>query len=174
MRIVARLDDYIVEQGWSAELAHDLVRVSREPAILRYTPGDAQRRFADVPAAEAWHSNPEKQPVVYTLRDAAQHQLCGFIWLRRGQHKAIDGSYQTTFGIRLYDGARGKGLSYPFAKAAHDDYAALPIHDTPPRMWLETYRDNLPALKLYQKLGYQILTSTGEQVVMGRQTATEG
>ena len=54
MRIVRKLDGYTVEQGWSDDLASDLVYASREVNIKKFTPNDAERRFQDSNAAQNW------------------------------------------------------------------------------------------------------------------------
>ena len=166
MRIVGEVSSHIIEEGWSGPLAEELVQASREPLILQNTPGDAIRRFSDVDAAHKWHSNPDKNPKVYSLREGQSRKLGGIAWFRHGTHPESGPGYPIAFGIRLYESSRGQGLSYPFASAAHEDFIHSYDQENPFGIWLETDQENVAALRLYEKLGYATLKLVGNRLLM--------
>ena len=168
MRTIMTLNNHTIEQGWSDDSARDIVEASREETIRTFTPNDAERRFRDTATAQEWYDNPDKLPIVYTLRDRVNRDLGGIAWFSRQRHEAVDPSCHTTFAIRLYDAARGHGVSYPFAEAVHDDFTSLHTCEGTPGIWLETSRDNPADLRLYEKLGYRTLTSVDTRIIMGR------
>ena len=170
MRSVARFNEYTVEQGWSDDLANELVGVSLEPTIQIHTSHDAEYRFRDFEAASDWYNNPEKLPTTYSLRDDTTRELGGFAWFSRQQHPRVGSAYQATFAIRLYDSTRGKRLSYPFAVAAHEDFLSFSSLEDISGIWLETNNQNVPAHRLYQRLGYHVLVLADNRVVMGIKT----
>lgn len=141
-----------VERGWSASIAEQLPLLSRQPHILEHTPNDADRRFRDKQAAEAWYADPRKNSRVYTLGRGTT-AIAGLAWVSDQSHPAVAEAAHT-FAIRLYDGYRGRGLALPFARIVHDDFLAG-SPDGP--IWLETDTDNLAAQKIYHRLGYTAL-----------------
>jgi RimJ/RimL family protein N-acetyltransferase len=157
---------HLVEHGWSDELAHELVEVSREPKIRLFTPNDHKSRFRDDASANEWYGDTNKKPEVYSLREKAHRQLAGVAWFSMQEHELVDPLFNTTFAIRLYDIARGQGLSYPFAKTAHDDFSTLAHRAT--GLWLETDQYNQPAQRLYEKLGYATVTAANGRIIMTR------
>lgn len=169
MRAVEELGNYRIEQGWSNELAEALVEASREPTIREYTPKDATARFRDVDAAWRWHDEPEMAPIVYPLWDNTKQALGGVAWFSHKPHLELGPEYQATFAIRLYEAARGKKLSHPFAHIVHEDFATLPAAQYSSGTWLETDADNTAALHTYRKLGYETLKIVGGRELMIRQ-----
>ncbi len=168
LRFVRELGDFRIEQGWSNELATKLVEASREPAIQERTPKDAKERFRDVEAAWRWHDEPEIGPIVYPLWDNVEQKLGGVAWFSYKSHEELGPEHQATFAIRLYESARGKKLSYPFASSVHEDFTSLPIAKHTSGTWLETDTDNAPALTTYKKLGYETLKIVGDRELMVR------
>ncbi len=144
-----------VMKGWSTSVAKQLVERSLEPAILEATPLDASRRFPDEERATEWHDDKENARITYFLFRAAE--VAGFIWFSQqyfgGAHK--------TFGMRMYESARGMKLGKPFGQVAHFDHEhAEGYHgDT----WLETGRENEPALALFPQLKYKYVEAVGIQ-----------
>lgn len=155
-----RLD---ITRGWNDELARELVGVSTQPHIRATTPRDAAERFLDEISANEWYDNPRKQPTVYTMRlGELGHALSGFIWFSRQTHSDAP-TFSYTSGFRLYEGAVGRGLARPFAEIAHEDFSRLHPGDG---VWLETDVDNIPAVKLYQRIGYRAVATNGNRLVM--------
>jgi RimJ/RimL family protein N-acetyltransferase len=156
---------YITERGWSDRLARELVEASKEPTIKKFSPNDHTYRFRDIFAAHAWYGDAYKAPEVYTLRDERTRQLAGLAWFSHQHNELIDESYDTTFAIRLYENARGKGLSYPFAIATHQDLGNF--NPKAERIWLQTDEHNYVAKQLYKKIGYTTLAVDKNRLVMG-------
>jgi len=67
--------------------------------------------------------------------------------------------YSFTFAIRLYGNARGKGLAVKFMQAVFADFK-------PERIWLETGKDNLAALKTYWRFGFRRVAESKNQKVL--------
>ncbi len=147
----------IVQEGWNEELAKDLVRVSLQRHILQSTPEDAARRFMTTDTANRWYA--DKEHCTYPLsRNGA---LMGIIWFALSDRPEIGA--KRTFAIRLYESAVGKGLALPFMRVAHDDYLAKTGGAA---IWLETDVDNIPAVRLYDKFGYQKISENDGRVTM--------
>ena len=47
---------FTIRQGWSDELAEQLVAASFEPEIVERTPGDYTTRFPNIEAAHRWYN----------------------------------------------------------------------------------------------------------------------
>lgn len=117
--------------------------------LINYSVTDSQiikntsdkTRFADLSAYKSWFT--QKKPTIYTLTDKSNH-LYGLIWFE-----------SDTFAIRLYDKARGQGLSYDFMKQAFDDFK-------PKNVWLKCSADNIPANLTYKKFGFKQTTEPDE------------
>lgn len=70
-----------------------------------------------------------------------------------------------TFAIRMYDIARGRGLSKDFALATIADFQShVDTHST----WLETDTRNTAAVHLYNQLGYRTVNIHDARLVMMR------
>lgn len=131
---------------------------------MQHTPNDAAKRFSDVDAANSWHES-DKSPHVYSLRDRTSNELAGLAWFRWKQHDMLTPEYNATFAIRLYDNARGKHLSYPFAANIHTDFQLHQANELA-GLWLETDTDNVAAQQLYHKLGYVAVSRDKDRIVM--------
>lgn len=138
---------FSIIKGWNGELAEQLVAHSQEDAIKRWTPKDAAERFPSVEAAEAWYGKNEH--VIYALGSVAQ--LAGVMWFTRYDAPEIERGNRFTMAVRMYDNARGRGLTYDFGKAAHLDLEQEYSGD----VWLETDAVNEVALHVYRRLGYR-------------------
>jgi ribosomal protein S18 acetylase RimI-like enzyme len=148
-----------IERGWSDELAAQLVEASQQAEIRRFTPSDAQERFATILSAHEWYD--AKQPTVYALARSAQ--LAGVLWFSHRPRPDLEADH--TFAVRMYDSARGKGLAEPFIQAAESDFRLL---SQPQAIWLETDMDNSRARNLYHKLGYKVVKACSARITMRR------
>jgi ribosomal protein S18 acetylase RimI-like enzyme len=109
------------------------------------------KRFAN---RELWKKWKEKGRKIYAMVDE-NDDLMGITWFG----PESDGF---TFAIRIYGNARGKGLSENFLRKTMEDFMKEPeyINAQNKSWWLETSKDNLPAIKIYEKLGF-VKTSDG-------------
>jgi ribosomal protein S18 acetylase RimI-like enzyme len=122
--------------------------------ISKYT-GDLNR-FSTREQFDNWMN---KERTIYTLVDENEN-LTGIVWVRESllpedkeYTKEFDHQeFGVTFAIRLYEGARGKGLAEDFIKDSIKDF------DPQKKVWLDTKADNFRAINLYQKLGYKIVS----------------
>jgi len=135
------VNNFIFKSGITESQINELINYSNtDHQIIQFT--SDKTRFADLSAYKLWFS--KKNPTIYTLTDKSNH-LCGLIW--------FEGD---TFAIRLYDKARGKGLSLDFMKQAFDDFK-------PKNVWLKTSADNLPAISTYKKFGFKQTTEPDDK-----------
>lgn len=146
-----------VYEGWSAKLASDLVRVSKQLHIMQNTPNDATKRFMSVGTADDWYDKKDRS--VYSLY--SDGSLDGIAWFGLNERPDLHAGH--TFAIRLYENAVGRDLAYPLMKIVHDDFAA------PGGVWLETDDNNGAARHLYEKFGYKKMAERKGRVTMVRQ-----
>lgn len=68
--------------------------------------------------------------------------------------------YTITFAIRLYENARGKGLSKNFIKKAWEKYSQTQEYlENPAKgIWLETNIYNFSAINSYKKIGFRLVS----------------
>lgn len=158
-----------VYEGWSDTLAQSVVKHSTEDTIKRSTPGDHLERFTDLDTARQWHENGPKR-YIYGMFHAAG--LAGLIWY--GNH-TLRGSEMIgadwTFAIRLYDDARGHGLSRPFMLATEQDFRIQ--SDSNANIWLMTDESNRTAQHLYEKVGYSRVATDRDRVLMVKKSSKE-
>ena len=156
-----------IANGWSEELAIQLIEKSRQENILLHTPKDAAKRFKDQDSLRQWLT---KGREVHWLLGPDQ-DLAGIIWYGPAEPpQPIDtnGVEPETFAIRIYDGYVGKGLARPFMlQSLRVLVAEREAQDKPvPFIWLETDIDNIPAVTSYTKLGYEEYTRDDIRVLM--------
>jgi len=154
---------YIVRRGWSSQISYELPQLSQQPHIRSSTPRDATQRFPDEKTGDIWYDNPQKEPIVYTLKlGRVGAGVSGIVWFSHQIHADARGN-KFTSGFRLYEGAVGKKLARPFSEVAHDDFAELYPGEG---VWLETDESNKPAVRLYESLGYELVANNYGRLVM--------
>jgi GNAT superfamily N-acetyltransferase len=134
--------------GWSNAIAGQLVALSQEDEIRRYTPKDASSRFATVETANDWYR--AKRHVVYALMNNSS-EIGGLFWLSYEPRLELAADY--TIGIRMYELLRGKRLAGAFFEAAHADFRTQNGYRG--NFWLITDADNERARQFYAKHGYK-------------------
>lgn len=138
-----------------------LIEKSNQPHILEFEgEEDARGRFASRDAYKKWTS--AKKRIIYLLKD--KEDVAGIIWFGERLNPHIDPKYSITFGIRLYEGYVGKGLSKPFMIASHKDISR---YYPGQRIWLDFKTDNTAARRAYESFGYEYIGSEGERQIMG-------
>ena len=140
-------------RGWNDQIASQLVELSKEDEIRRFTPKDADSRFTSIAAANAWYG--AKKHIVYVLQHK-NGKVGGLLWFSYEPREGLLADY--TIGIRLYQSLRGKGLSGDFMEACHTDFRTETGYDG--GVWLVTDADNERARHVYTQHGY---TFRGEQ-----------
>lgn len=140
-----------------------IIQKSRQPHVMKFEKEeDAEGRFKDREAYKAWAA---KKRILYLLLNPADNDLAGVIWFGKRQNPHIDPKYSLTFGIRLYEGYLGKGLSKPLMNASHNDVKNV-LSDQ--YIWLDYDTENFIAGKAYKSFGYEGLGRDEGRVIMGK------
>jgi len=131
--------------GLSEKNIKQLIGYANSDEVVQRFTSDA-RRFKDEESFENWLKKGRK---IYSLVDEYEN-LMGISWF--GQEG--DGF---TLALRIYDGARGKGLGYGFLKETMNDFMLSDEYRSAANQewWLETSKDNVAAIKIYEKLGFE-------------------
>ena len=139
------MNNFIFKHGLTKSQIDELIHYSNtDKQVLSFT--SDKTRFANREAFDNWFRT---NPVIYTLSDK-DGKLCGLIWFQEISLKDHP-EFDITFAIRLYGQARGKGLSLDFMKKAFKDFK-------PQNVWLQCSADNLPAVTLYKKFGFELVS----------------
>ncbi len=139
-----------------------IIGKSRQPHVMKFEADeDAGGRFKDREAYKIWAS---KRRIIYLLLNSSD-DLAGVIWFGKRQNHNIDKKYTLTFGVRLYEGYLGKGLSKPLMEASHSD--AKNVFDDL-YIWLDYDEENFIAGKAYKSFGYEELARVKSRVIMGK------
>lgn len=143
------------------EYINQLIANSRQPHILEFEgEEDAEGRFKDIDSYREWSS--DKQRTMYVLHN--NDEVAGLIWFGERENPNITPEYNVTFGIRLYEGYVGKGLSKDFMRLTHND--AKNVYPGS-KFWLDFKTDNTAARRAYESFGYEYIGSEGEREIMG-------
>ncbi len=153
-RILEKIDlegreTLLIKEGITEKQIRELLAYSQSDQEIRKFTSDPVR-FKDRNAFNQWR---QKGKLIYTLTDVSG-PLLGLIWFgEKACPFKEELGCQTSFAIRIYGKARGKGLAIDFMKIAFSDYCRL--HPETGGIWLETSVDNLAARKVYEKFGFQ-------------------
>lgn len=175
-KVTTELPERLSEEGlhiivaWAkdvpAEYAEQVIKKSREPHVMKFEGHeDVEGRFKDLSAYREWA---EKERVVYLL--VKDKEVGGIIWFGKRENAAAGEEYKLTFGIRLYEGCVGKGLSKPFMKVTHEDLKRFYPGEN---IWLDFAEDNVAAHKAYESFGYHTIGETDGRIVMGWRQSTD-
>ncbi|MBI2420473.1 MAG: GNAT family N-acetyltransferase [Candidatus Levybacteria bacterium] len=130
-----------------------LVGFSSKDSLVRKFTSDTNR-FKDRKVFDSWIAKGKR---IWVLTDNNEN-LLGIIWIGDSILPEADFTenidrevFDKTIAIRLYVGARGKGIAYDFSKKVLD------LVDEK-RLWISVREGNLAARKLYEKLGFQEIT----------------
>lgn len=139
-----------------------LIRKSREPHIREFESEDSLPggRFYDEECVRKWMSIGR---VAYMAFDF--DSLAGISWFREASlPTSNDDRYNFTFGIRLYEGYKGKGLCIPLMSTVHLDMAERSPQDG--GVWLSAKSENTGAISKYLQFGYRLETEQDGLVYM--------
>lgn len=108
-----------------------------------------RRRFGEG-SYEEWYAK-ERYPFVLVDDKGA---LAAIIWFGPEKHPHGEPGNWNTVAFRSYPPYRGKGIMKPFSMFVIQKYLAMKQGS---RIWLETGAHNVPAISLYEKLGFKKL-----------------
>lgn len=95
---------------------------------------------------------------IYAGYFSERDDICAY-----GMLRGMDEGYEIpSLGIYVAPGARGTGI----ARLVMDGLHTFARRDLKaPKIMLKVYSDNLPALNLYQRIGYEFKRSTGREFI---------
>jgi hypothetical protein len=144
-------------------LVDQIIEKSRQAHVMKFEKHeDADGRFKDRDAYKIWA---EKKRIMYLLLNLDNNDLAGVIWFGERENPNIDAKYSLTFGIRLYEGYLGKGLSKPLMKVSHADVGDVLSNEY---IWLDYDDKNFIAGKAYKSFGYKELGHSEGRKIMGK------
>ena len=157
MQLQRFTDYHQLKQGG---IARQLVKKSLQPHILEHCWEDSLRngRFGSESLVQKWMSIGR---FVYTMTE--NEELRGVSWFRDSPVEALDSEHRMTFGVRLYEGAVGRGLAMPFMRAVHLDLLRLRSGSG---IWLSVRHNNERARELYERFGYRMHSSDAQRDYM--------
>lgn len=145
-----------------SKLVDQIVEKSRQPHVMKFEANeDAGGRFKNRESYQAWAN---KERIIYILLSSTD-DVAGIIWFGKRQNTNIDSKYKLTFGIRLYEGYTGRGLSKPLMKASHIDARSIFKEQY---IWLDYAESNFIAGKAYKSFGYEELAAADDRIIMGK------
>lgn len=151
-------ETFYFKKGITERQIDQLIQYAQIDQTVQKFTSDA-KRFASRKTFDAW-KRPDAQ--FYTLTDK-EDNLMGIIWFeelplpdyeaqKENQINSFDPNhYHTTFAVRTYGNARGKGLSVPFTQKALEDIRSK---NQDSGIWLATSPDNIPAISSYKQTGF--------------------
>ena len=138
--------NYKIVEGISEKNIKELILFSRQDEeVLKFT-GDRER-FANREKFDQWC---EKGRYIYTLVDQ-EGKLGGIVWFGEKE-----GAW--TLAIRMYGAARGRDWSHDFLFEPMKKLMERKVFKTTAvkDWWLECSENNMPARKLYEKMGFKL------------------
>jgi ribosomal protein S18 acetylase RimI-like enzyme len=161
------MDKLQIKEGLTDKQIDQLIEHTvNDDAILKLTHDSG--RFTSFEQFQQWSQKPHK---IYTLTNN-NGDLLGIVWFDQSAIPEVEfteefdaAKYQYTFAIRLYGEARGKGLSEKFFNECLDMYKKSDnyINLSAKGLWLATNSQNVPAISLYKKLGFKIVSDINEK-----------
>lgn len=148
-------------RGWNDDIARQLVELSQEDEIRKFTPKDADSRFPTADAANVWYN--AKEHIVYVLQHK-NGEIGGLLWFSYEPREELLSDY--TIGIRLYQSLRGKGLSGDFMEACYTDFRTETGYSG--GVWLITDASNERARHIYVQHGYALRNEKDGRVLFVR------
>lgn len=150
-----------IDKSLTEDQIEELIRhSSNDPEVVKNT--SDSRRFKDREAYDKWL---QSNPSVYVLTNES-NKLLGIVWVQKMGNSLVGNEFDTTFAIRLYGEARGKGLSSWFIDEAFKKYGEA-------NYWLRTSSDNVTAIKTYERLGFKTVSSPDAEnkIIMTRHSS---
>ena len=166
------IEGFEIHRGINTVLASQIIKKSREPEIVFATPRDYQSRFTDIEALDSW-LNEGRQ--IYPLVEMVGSDLAGIVWhgpkpFPAGGMYPISRQPADTFGIRLYEGFRGRRLAIPFMEYCLADYVTTVAENGRAGefhgIWLSTQPERKKAYPLFKRFGYSEVARSDTEIIM--------
>lgn len=129
---------------------------NNDPLIQTQT--NDQKRFKSLEQFDQWLEQRTRRFYLLTPQNEPD-QTAGFAWFSQEKlpveaTQAWANDSQWTFGIRLYQAARGQRLSIPFMTAVFQDFWQNQPHEP---VWLSPKKSNEVAQKIYTQFGFEFV-----------------
>jgi len=153
--------DVFVQQGIMDCQIEQLIEFSQTDSdVQKYT--SDKSRFQDKTSFSQWL---QQGRIIYTLIDT-NNNLLGIIWFGQKNPPSENIKANFTFAIRIYNSARGQGLSQEFMKIAFNDLRSDHQNSRINGFWLETSIDNFAAIHTYKKFGFKQIDQKDNKIIM--------
>lgn len=154
---------FSVHRDLSEDIIERIINFStdEEDVALQENTSD-KKRFKDREAFDEWL---KKGRSTFVLSDS-ENNIAAFIWYgERNPPETIEENSKSwdTIAFRAYEPYRGKGIMRPFSEYV----LSIWKENTGRKMWLEVHKDNVPGIRLYEKLGFKTVgVGKDERIVM--------
>jgi ribosomal protein S18 acetylase RimI-like enzyme len=134
-----------IKKDLSEKNIKQLIKYTNNDDLIKKCTSDL-KRFVNRESYENWLKKGRK---IYSLVDEKDN-LMGISWFG-GEGEGF------TFALRIYGKARGEGLGYGFLKETMNRFMELDDYKKAKNKewWLETSKDNIAAIKIYEKCGFK-------------------
>jgi GNAT superfamily N-acetyltransferase len=159
-----------VVEGLSDELIEQLINYSNNDDRVKEYTSDA-KRFKNRTTYNKWR---EKKRAIYAMADV-DDKLLGVSWFGEKLYPYMGGSrhlstrkYPFTFAIRVYGRLRGKRMARWFMNEVFARFYKKLIYKKHVNkgFWVDVYKRNLPAIKLYKGFGFRKASSYDGKLIM--------
>ncbi len=160
------MEKVYIKEGITKKQIQQLINYSNTDELIQETTKDRDR-FGTIENFNSWL---KKDRTVFVLTDVKDN-LLGILWFGRKTLPKKNyilpmnkGNFGITFAVRIYKPARGKGLSKHFMDKAFEKYKNLLEYtqNVQKDIWLETNKNNLAAIRAYERYGFKVVTSPDE------------
>ncbi len=163
--------DLNIIAGYTESLVEQLVIKAQEPLGAATTLAGENERFRSPAAFQRWQRAGKQ--IIYMLTNPEQDNLGGIAWYepaRLARLPEVRPAPNHAFGMCLYRGYHNKNLALPFMAATLKDYIVSSENGVRvgefEGIWLRTKAANNPAVRAYEKFGYEAVANDKGRLTM--------
>lgn len=143
-----------IKEGLNDKEIEKIIEITKVDSLIQKFTHDSNR-FKNKNEIREW----KKDKKIYLLYD--NENICGIVWFSKRDNKLAKG-YPFTFAIRVYEHARGKGVSEYFMEKVF----RLFDPKKEKKYWLSTKVENKVAIHIYNKFGFKNKWQSKEEIIM--------
>ena len=150
-------------EGYSEELAEQILINSQQESIRRWAIEDSRGPFRSMHSIEEWATMVERPPLIVSL-GAAANKLAAVAWITSIGCETLLPRRQ--FGIRVYEGYQEKGIGTVLGAEIPLQHAEIETSQTS----FDIANNNNRMFALGTRLGYRLDNGMGTTKISGRMT----